>query len=106
MGAGHYRYLQPQCQNLKMHVNADIGWRQSKISALRAKLDLDIWGEVNAIFSLVLAYFLLAMEFCGLWVEIHADPSSKLRSLLSLPRYGLALARAVDNARFASLYHP
>ena len=76
-----------------MHVDASTGWRQNKISALRVKLDLDPLGEVNIIYNQVLIY-LIAIKFCDIWVEIHADPSLKLGPLLSLLRYGLALARA------------
>ena len=66
-----------------MHVDASTGWRQSKISALRVKLDLDPLGEVNIIYNQVLIY-LIAIKFCDIWVEIHADPSLKLGPLLSL----------------------
>ena len=48
---------------------------------MRAKLDLDPWGEVNTILGQALIYLLLTMELGGLRVEIHADPGSKLGSL-------------------------
>jgi len=63
------------------------------MSALRAKLDLDSWGEMNTIRGQVLIYLLLVMELGGLRVEIHADLCLKLGSLSLLFCYSLALAR-------------
>ena len=97
--------LQRQRQNLRVHVDATIGQRQGEIRALRAKFYLNPKDKVKAILGQVLAYLILVVEFSGPWIEIHANSGSKLGSLPFLLCHDLALARAADSAKLASLRH-
>jgi len=97
--------LQPQRENLGVHVDSAIGRWQGEVSAMGIELDFDVRGEMNSILSQVLIYLLLAVELSGLLVKIHADSGSKLGSLPFFLCHNLALARTADSASFVSLSH-